>query len=359
MFTTLTRRSFLASSAAVALSPRLMAGVKPGRPMKLPLKVGQIGVAHSHAAGKWQTINQFPELFDVIGLAEPDEALRRKTIDRDTAYRNANWIGQDEILEQASLVVVETGIPDLVPTARRAVAAGKHIHLDKPGGTNLADFTALLKEAEQQAVVVQMGYMFRYNPAFRFLFDAVNQGWLGQVREINAAIGKRADHQLRLEIGRYSGGGMFELGCHLVDATVTLLGPPTKVHAFNRATGDDGLADNQLAVLEYPGTTAAIRCNHVDPFGGPRRQFSVIGDAGSIEIRPLEPPKLVLMIDRPRGDYKKGAHEIDFPRGGRYDGDFQDLAAVLSGAKDFDWDYAHDLAVQRAVLEASGMKLRD
>ena len=119
--------------------------------------------------------------------------------------------------------------------------------------------------------------------------------------------------------------------------------------AFNRQTRADGFADNQLAVFEYPDATATIRCNHVDPFGGPRRQFSVVGDSGTIEIRPLEPPKLTLMIDRPRADYGKGVHQIDFPRRGRYDGDFQDLAAVLTGKKEFHWDYDHDLAVQKAV----------
>ena len=150
---------------------------------------------------------------------------------------------------------------------------------------------------------------------------------------------------------------MFELACHLIDALVTVIGSPTEVHAYNRQTRDDGFVDNQLAVFEYPNATATIRCNHVDPFGGPRRQFSVIGDAGSIEIRPLEPPKLTLMIDRQRGDYAKGTHVVDFERGGRYDGDFKDLAEVLSGKKEFQWNYSHDLVVQRAVLGASGMKI--
>ncbi len=302
------RRSMLATASWAAVAPSLLAAVKPGNTSELPLKVGQIGVAHSHASGKWQTLHKFPELFDVVGITEPNESLRRKTIERGGIYRDANWIHEDELLQKATLVVVETDIPDLVPTARRAVAAGKHLHLDKPGGANLIDFADLLKEAQLQQVVVQMGYMFRYNPAFTFLFQAVRDGWLGQIREINGAIGKQADDGLRDEIGRYSGGGMFELGCHLVDAVVSVLGTPSRVHAYNRETRNDGLADNQLAILEYPNATAAIRCNHVDPFGGPRRQFSVIGDAGAIEIRPLEPPKLTLMIDRQRGDYKKGSH---------------------------------------------------
>lgn len=350
------RRSFLASAALTALSPKLFAAVRPGEQVTLPIKVGQIGTGHSHAAGKWETFNRYPDLFEVVGIAEPDEAQRKLSEGRGP-YRKANWISEEELLEKATLVVVETDVADLISTAMRAVAANKHLHLDKPGGTNLADFAELLKQAEQRKRVIQMGYMFRYNPAFTFLFQAVRDRWLGPIRELHGAIGKQGSDGLRKDLSQYPGGGMFELACHLVDALVTVMGPPKQVHAFNRETRDDGFVDNQLAVFEYPEATATIRCNHVDPFGGPRRQFSVIGEAGSIEIRPLEPAKLTLMIDRQRGDYEKGAHQIDFPRGGRYDGDFQDLAAVLTGKKEFQWNYAHDLAVQQAVLEASDMKI--
>ncbi len=352
----LQRRGFLTIASLSAVAPQLLAAVKPGTLSRLPIKVGQIGTGHSHAEGKWETINKFPELFEVIGIAEPDQVRRQRAIDRGT-YLGANWISEQQILNRATLVVVETTVPDLVPTAMRAVAAGKHLHLDKPGGTNLADFAKLLKQAEERQLVIQMGYMFRYNPAFAFLFKAVRDGWLGEIRQVDGAIGKKADLGLRKELAGYPGGGMFELGCHLVDAVITVMGSPTNVHAYNRESRDDGMVDNQLAVFEYPTATAAIRCNHVDPFGGPRRQFSVIGEAGSIEIRPLEPPSLTLMIDRPRGDYAKGVHEINYPRGGRYDGDFQDLAAVLSGSTEFRWSYAHDLAVQRAVLQGSGVRV--
>lgn len=348
------RRSFLATASVLAISARLSAATTPGETTSLPIKVGQIGTTHSHAAGKWETIKKFPELFQLVGISEPDHDRQKQVKKRPGPYRDANWISEAEIFDKASLVVVETDVPDLVSTALRAIQAGKHIHLDKPGGTNLADFAGLLKEAERRQLVVQMGYMFRYNPAFVFMFKAVREGWLGTIREINGAIGKQANAEMRRELAAYPGGGMFELGCHLVDSVVTTLGAPDRIHAFNRYSRDDGFADNQMAVFEYADATATIRCNHVDPFGGPRRQFSVVGDAGSIEIRPLEPPNLTLMINRDHGQYKKGVHRVEFPRGGRYDGDFRDLAAVLSGQKEFAWDYAHDLAVQRAVLEASG-----
>ena len=42
-------------------------------------------------------------------------------------------------------------------------------------------------------------------------------------------------------------------------------------------------------------------------------------------------------------------------RGGRYDGEFTDLAKVIRGETKLAWSYEHDLAVQETVLRAAGM----
>ena len=124
--------------------------------------------------------------------------------------------------------------------------------------------------------------------------------WFGEITEINAAIGKLAPAATREEMQDYPGGGLFELACHLTDAVVTVLGRPAEVRAFSTPTRDDGVKDNQLAVLVYPRATATIRCNHADPFGGPRRFLSVTGTKGTMEIRPLESGRFWLSLLEPR-----------------------------------------------------------
>jgi len=249
-------------------------------------------------------------------------------------------------------------VPHLVAAAKRAVAAGLHIHHDKPGGTTLGDFRELLRLAKRNEVTVQMGYMLRYNPAFQFMYRAVREGWLGEITEIDAMMGKMASASLRRELGRYDGGGMFELACHLVDSVVHLLGKPERVQAFTRRTQEDGVADNQLAVLEYAKATATVRCNHRDVFGFSRRRFQIAGDRGVIEIRPLEPGnQLELSLATAKGGYRRGTQTVTLSnkRGGRYDGEFADLARVIRGEAKLAWSYEHDLAVQETVLRAAGM----
>ncbi len=59
-----------------------------------------------------------------------------------------------------------------------------HLQLDKPGSESLAPFKQLLDEAGRRQLTVQLGYMYRNNPAVQFCFRAVREGWLGQVFEI-------------------------------------------------------------------------------------------------------------------------------------------------------------------------------
>ena len=358
----LLRRQFLhqlgaaplaASAASWVLAAPSAASAKP------KIRVGQIGVAHSHAAGKIATMRKFADDYEVVGVVEPDEKLRRAAENSD-AYRGLKWLTEEELLNTKGLqaVAVETDIRDLTPTAARCVAAGVHVHLDKPAGESLSAFKQVLDAATSKNLTIQMGYMFRYNPAFVFTFQAIRDGWLGNIFEAHGVISKTLGDDARRGLVEYRGGTMFELGCHLIDALVAALGKPGKVTPYTRRTQPekDDLADNQLAVFEYPQATATIRSALMEVDGFRRRQFVVCGDAGTIEILPLEPPRLLLTLDRPRGEFRKGTQEVKLPKlGGRYDGDFLDLAQVIRGQKDFGFPPEHDLAVQEAILQASGL----
>jgi predicted dehydrogenase len=118
------------------------------------------------------------------------------------------------------------------------------------------------------------------------------------------------------------------------------------------------LADNQLAVFEYPKATATIRSAVIEVEGSRRRQFVVCGDQGTVDIRPLEPPRLQLAVSGPRGGYKKGYQEVELPpMPGRYDDQLIEFARIIRGELESGYTPSHDLAVHEAVLLASGLML--
>jgi len=357
------RRDFLrilGASSAISLGTIFpQPGLAEEKRARKQIKCGQIGTRHAHASGKIATMRKFSDDWQVIGVVEPD-AQRRKALEQSAAYRGVTWMSEEELLNSPGLqmVAVETEVRELIPTATRCIEAGVHIHLDKPAGESLPAFQKLLSAATRKKRVVQMGYMFRYNPAFQFLFQAVRQGWLGNLFEAHAVISKTVGASTRRQLAAYPGGAMFELGCHLIDAVVATLGKPDQVTPYSRRTrpGEDSLADNGLAVFEYPRATATVRSALVEVDGGRRRQMVVCGDQGTIAIRPLEPPQLSLTLAKPQGKFAAGTQTVSLRKsGGRYDGDFIDLAQIIRGQKDPDYSVQHDLAVQEAVLLASGL----
>lgn len=359
------RRTFVAGLAAGAagswLAPGTARGAEAGAEAGRPVRIAQIGTGHSHAEGKLEAIRELPELFEVAGWAEADPDLRRAAEGR-AAFAGLPVLDEEAVLADGTIgvVVVETGSDEATGVALRAIRAGKHVHLDKPGGFRHEAFAAMRGEAEERGRIVQMGYMLRENPAIALLFRAAREGWFGTVLEVDAHMGKLAGAELRRELADYPGHGMFELGCHLVDAVVTILGAPDAVHPAAAATRapDDTLPDNQLAVLQCGGALATLRCNHADRYGDARRKLSVVGTMGRATVAPLESGKLTLELAEPQGEFAAGRHELTLPNPhGRYGGEFRTLARCIAGETAYGWSAAHDIAVHAAALRAAGVEV--
>jgi predicted dehydrogenase len=342
------RRHFLlGASAALAAT----AHAAPPR-----IKVGQIGVGHAHAT-KLTAYRRSAD-YELVGVAEPDEALRTRA-ESQPAFRDVKWMTREELLNTPGLqaVLVETRVKDLLDNAEACVAAGKHVHLDKPAGESLPQLRRILESAAKQKLMVQMGYMYRYNPAVVLLREFLKQGWLGDVFEVHAVMGKVVDPAARKELAAFRGGIMFELGCHVLDLVVGVLGKPKEVagHFQHVAKVDDKLADNMLAVLTYPNALATVKASALEVDGFDRRHLVVCGTEGTFHIQPLDNPAARVALSRPRGEYRRGYQDVRFPKFERYVADAADMARVIRGEKASDFSSEHDLAVQEALLQACGV----
>jgi predicted dehydrogenase len=266
---------------------------------------------------------------------------------------------QEELLNQPGLqaVLVETRVRDSLQAAAACIDAGCHVHLDKPAGESLPDFEKLLQAAESKKLLVQLGYMYRYNPGFSLLHGLLREGWLGDVFEIQAVMSKVVGVADRQQLAEYPGGMLFELGCHLLDQVIRVLGAPQRVHGYARHSGEynDSLKDNMLAVLEYPKALATVKSTAIEIDGGNRRHFTVCGTAGTLHIQPLDLASAMLTLDAPRGTWKSGTQTIALPAYTRYVDDAADMAKIIRGEKPSDYSFQHDLTVQRTLLRACGL----
>jgi predicted dehydrogenase len=318
----------------------------------------QIGVGHAHADKI--AVYRNSEDYEVVGIAEPDPR-KKEQAESSKLYKDLSWMSVDELLNMPGLqlVGIETEVGDLLKYAEMAITADKHIHLDKPAGESLPRFKKLLDEAASKHLALQMGYMYRFNPAIVLLRQFLKNGWLGEPFEVHTVMSKLMSEAARKALIQYPGGTMFELGCHLIDLVVGVMGEPEKVIPYSQHSSsiDDGLLDNMLAVFQYPRATATVRSsvNEVDGFA--RRQFTVCGSEGTFHMQPLDAPNVTATFLKSHGKYPKGKNEIEFGRYDRYVGDAADLAKVIRNEKAPEFSYDHDYAVQKTILLASGLSV--
>ncbi len=342
------RRDFLATTGvAIASAPSLLSAADAPR----RLRAGFLGGAHSHAPDKWRLVRESPD-YELVGMAEDSPDVR-------AAYqaRGARFLPADELVAACDVIFVESAVRDHARDALLALRAGRHVHVEKPPADSLRDVQEMVRLARDKKLVFQAGYMWRYHPGFAAIFTAVRQGWLGRVYLVRGMIGTQVAASQRPEWAEFAGGGLFELGSHLVDALIRLMGEPTAVSPFLRTHGEygDQLKDNNLAVFEFPTALGLILNSTLQPNAGPQRVFEVFGTSGRATMRPLEPPLLEIELASAAGPYRAGSTTVSLPPYNRYAPEIADLAAVIRGERQLPVTLDEELQVQKWLLRASGM----
>jgi predicted dehydrogenase len=331
------------------------AAAAPQEPGRSPVRAALLGVQHSHAAGKLRVMLNSPD-YQVACVCEPDPVARAQR-EADPVYRGLRWASQDQLLADPSiqLVVVECFPWDAIALGRKVIAAGKHLHLEKPPGDTLADFRSLVEAARARKLLLQMGYIWRFHQGIAAAMEAARQGWLGDVYMMRGTINTDVDDASRSRFARYRGGILFELGSHQVDRAVDLWGRPTSVRSWLRhdTRARDKLVDNTLAVLEYENSLAVIACAARMAGQSEHRSFELIGSDGSFVIQPVEPgTKVRVSMRSARGAYRAGWQEITMPAQNRFTGDFRDLARAIQTGAPLKYSYDYELLLQETLLRA-------
>ncbi len=317
------------------------------------------GVSHAHCRAKLEVIRDSDD-YSLLGIFEPNPDAREQAEARGDPFTGVNWFGSlDEALAADGLqvVVCEGAVQENFEPARAALQAGKHVHLEKPGTLRVERFRELVDLARSESRIRQLGYQFRYMDSFQTVVKIARDGILGDVFFVRGRIssGKnRYERQLQ-ELHGFPGGILLELGCHLIDQLVLIMGRPERVTAFLRTDyGDDPeYVDNGISVFEYPRALAIIEAAAMETEASARRVLEVQGANGTVVLSPLERPgKIILHLSEPAGDYAKGSQEIELANTPRHVGDFVELADCIRTGRPPTIGLDHELASYDAVMRA-------
>jgi predicted dehydrogenase len=268
----------------------------------------------------------------------------------------------DQMLEahpEIDAVIIAASEWAHVGPAVAAAAAGKHILLEKPMATSLADAQRIAEAAEQAGTRLMICHNQRFDPRQVTMRRAVAEGRIGQILHI---FSRRNNLQISVDrvIGKFPMS--FWIIPHDIDLMLWTTGlPVSKVRTYSKS-GAVTREDFIISVLTFAdGVVGVIECSWGSPASGGRQlsqHFEIRGTGGAVEVFPNE--NGLAIYDRASVSYPDTAVSPDVH--GQTEGSFRSLVRHFV-------DVVHDtcdplitpldgLAVMR-VSEAMDLSLRE
>jgi scyllo-inositol 2-dehydrogenase (NADP+) len=220
----------------------------------------------------------------------------------DPGYADVEFVRSvDELLSRAvDLVVIATPNIWHHPIAKQCLLAGRHVVIDKPFTTTVAEAAELVQLAAAPQRVLSAYQNRRYVGDFVTLQTLLSDGVLGRVTNFESHV-DRFRPELRPGAWREQplpGSGVwFDLGPHLLDQALVLFGIPHAISADIRSERDGAAADDAFDVtLHYPHMRALLRGSMLAASPGPT--FAVHGTKGSFIKYGVDPQEGALKSGR-------------------------------------------------------------
>ncbi|MCK8456973.1 oxidoreductase [Sphingomonas faeni] len=184
------------------------------------------------------------------------------------------------------LVVIATPNDTHAPLARAAIAAGKHVVVDKPFTLNLDEARDLVALAAQRDVLLSVFHNRRWDSDFLTIRAAIEEGVIGEVTHFESHFDRyRPLVRDRWRENAGVGSGVwFDLGPHLVDQALQLFGLPDRIRGSLSGQRVGAVTDDWAhAVLDYGDRRVVLQA--IMLAAGGTQRFTVHGTAGSITKR--------------------------------------------------------------------------
>ena len=257
-------------------------------------RVGLVGL------GYWgpNLARNFDNLAELAWLCDVDEENRTRFAAR---YPRARVTGElDELLADPELdaVVIATPVPTHYELARRVLAAGKHVLVEKPPAMKGSEMDELVRIAADGDLVLMPGHLLLYHPGVRKLKQLVDAGDLGDVLCVYT-------NRQNLGIVRANENALWSLGVHDLSVILWLIGEePVEAIAHGRDFLNEGVEDVVFCYLRFPsGKIAHMHLSWLDPHK--MRKMTVVGNEKMVVFDDMELERKVTVYEK--GPWKQSA----------------------------------------------------
>lgn len=194
----------------------------------------------------------------------------------------------NRVLDDPSIEAVDICLPTPAHrvTTEAALAAGKHVLLEKPLAMTLQDAIAIVDAADEASdQVVMVAHVLRFWPEYVALKAVIDSGELG--RPVAGVTARRQPFPAWSKLfanASVTGGAIYDMLIHDFDALNWVLGTPTNVTAHGLWNARSGGYDYGQAVIGYADGTGMAEGGMMHPESYPfTSRFEVLCEHGAVE----------------------------------------------------------------------------
>jgi predicted dehydrogenase len=228
---------------------------------------------------------------ELAAICDPDAAALERAAQFAPAARRYTQL--EALLGDASIDAVVLATPAVAHAAQAqaALAAGKHVFVEKPMALSSADAEAIVAAAARAQRTLMVGHLMLYHPAYERLRELVRAGEIGDVLYVYA---------VRVNLGRlrHDENALWSLAPHDLSMILDLIGTrPTNVAARGQAYLQKAVEDVVFVNLAFADDKMAqVQLSWLDP--RKERRLTVVGSRKMVEFDDGHPSEKLRIYDK-------------------------------------------------------------
>jgi predicted dehydrogenase len=223
-------------------------------------------------------------------VCEPDPAARNRALALAPSARGVATL-EEALASDADAIVLATPAKIHADQARAALAAGKHVFVEKPMALTVADAESVAAAAERAKRVLAVGHLMVHHPALRTVEQLVRDGTIGDIYYV---------YSTRVNLGRLrkDESALWSFGPHDVSMILHLLGGmPERVSAQGHGYLQTGVEDVVFVHMQFAdGRIAHVQLSWLDP--RKERRMTIVGSRRMVEFDDVHPTEKLRIYDK-------------------------------------------------------------
>ncbi|MCX7706121.1 MAG: Gfo/Idh/MocA family oxidoreductase [bacterium] len=261
---------------------------------------GFIGKVHAYG---YRTVkfyyDDIPSEIELIGVCASSDETRRKAI-KQAGFKYATD-DFTELVKDRNINIVSCCLPNHLhyEFVKAALESGKHVYCDKPLALNVKEASELTEMAKKSSVKTQVVFQLRFFPAVMRAKQLMEDGYIGKVNffrflYLHSSCVKQTNkaYSWKAEFEKVGGGVLVDLGSHIIDLALHLVGNFKKVRATAKNITSPDKRTDDVAVLEVETTTGAtgvLEASKIATGTNDEVRFEIYGSDGAVAFNSMEP----------------------------------------------------------------------